>query len=293
MNLLQSLWRAMASLRDVRARISSIKSTMKITKAMQMVSVAKLKKSKVALENSKPYTESMLEMIGAILPDIDNSNVKILQEAKSNPKFLMVVFSASRGLCGGFNAAVIRQLKQDLKLIPKDKIKIICIGKKGYELLKNSFKDEIVYKLESFKNLYDEAINIKNLILELYKEDEFQVCKLYYNKFKNALSQELQVEQLIPISISRTYIKTNNSILYEPRKYDILDMVLEKGIMAKIYNAMLENTVGEHGARMTAMDNATNNANKMIGDLTLQLNRTRQAIITKELTEIIAGSEAL
>jgi F-type H+-transporting ATPase subunit gamma len=295
----------MANLKTLKTRIKSVKSTQKMTKAMKMVAASRLKKAKNAVEHSRPYAQKIQEMITDLSSNIVESGGQIdnfpLLTGSNNrsQKYLMIVISSDRGLCGGINSATVKFVKNHInKLISEGReVSIICIGRKAYEQLKNLCADKIIdHFFGIFKSpiTHQVAEKIANKIIELHQQNKFDICQVVFSKFKSAISQEQNSVQLIPapIAISKK-TKLHSPITYEPSQEAILNDLLPKNIAIQIYNFLLENNASEHGARMAAMESATNNAGKMIKNLTLVYNRTRQANITKELIDIISGANAV
>ena len=291
----------MASLDDLKKRIASVKSTQKITKAMKMVAAAKLKKAQDSAEKGRPYSQKMNNMILNLSKGIsDNSNApKLLSGTGNEQTYLCVVMTSDRGLCGGFNANIIKKAKSYfLKLTNEGKkLKIITVGSKGNDQLKRSYGDRIIENI-SFKNSknanYLDAEKVGKTIIERFENEEFDICTIFYNQFKNVITQIPQEQQIIPLKITEDEInKSEESYEFEPDEDEILGNLLPKNISTQIFKAMLENSASEQGSRMSAMDNATRNAGEMVDKLTIEYNRSRQAAITKELIEIISGAESL
>ena len=291
----------MASLDDLKKRILSVKSTQKITKAMKMVAAAKLKRAQENAEKGRPYSEKMNNIILNLSNGIsDKENAPKLLAGTGNDKVhLCVVLTSDRGLCGGFNSNIIKKAKAYFsKIINEGKnLKIITVGAKGYDQLKRQYNDKIVNKI-SFKeskniNFFD-AEKVSKIIIESFQKNEFDVCTIFYNKFKNVITQIPQAQQIIPLKSSETGNENEkDNYEFEPEEDEILGNLLPKNISTQIFKAMLENSASEQGSRMSAMDNATRNAGEMVDKLTIQYNRSRQAAITKELIEIISGAESL
>ena len=291
----------MASLDDLKKRILSVKSTQKITKAMKMVAAAKLKRAQENAEKGRPYSEKMNNIILNLSNGIsDKENAPKLLAGTGNDKVhLCVVLTSDRGLCGGFNSNIIKKAKAYFgKIISEGKnLKIITVGSKGYDQLKRQYNDKIVNKI-SFKeskniNFFD-AEKVSKIIIESFQKNEFDVCTIFYNKFKNVITQIPQAQQIIPLKSSETGKENEkDNYEFEPEEDEILGNLLPKNISTQIFKAMLENSASEQGSRMSAMDNATRNAGEMVDKLTIQYNRSRQAAITKELIEIISGAESL
>ena len=290
----------MASLDDLKKRITSVKSTQKITKAMKMVAAAKLKRAQESAERGRPYSEKMNNVILNLSNGIsDKENApKLLSGTGSDKKHLCVIMTSDRGLCGGFNANIIKKAKSFFaKLIQEDKeIKIITVGSKGNDQLKRAYGDKIIENI-SFKNSknanYFDAEKVGKTIIERFENNEFDVCTIFYNQFKNVITQIPQSQQVIPLNNNDDEKKSEDNYEFEPDEDEILNNLLPKNISTQIFKAMLENSASEQGARMSAMDNATRNAGEMVDRLTIEYNRSRQAAITKELIEIISGAESL
>ena len=291
----------MPSLDDLKKRIKSVKSTQKITKAMKMVAAAKLKKAQEEAEKGRPYSEKMSNIILNLTKTVnDPANApKLLVGNGIDKTYLCVVATADRGLCGGFNTNICKLARKEFKKIldEKKELKIITIGSKGHDQLKRSFGNYIIQNI-SFKNRkklsFKEAEEICKIIINLYNQKQFDKCIIFYNNFKNVITQIPQNKQLIPVDLETK--KNNNaefSYEFEPDEEEILDELLPKNISTQIYKAFLENAASEQGSRMTAMDNATRNAGDLVDKLTINYNRSRQASITKELIEIISGAESL
>jgi F-type H+-transporting ATPase subunit gamma len=291
----------MASLDDLRKRIVSVKSTQKITKAMKMVAAAKLRKAQESAERGRPYSEKMQNIILNLTESIsDPANApKLLVGTGKEQVHLCVVMTSDKGLCGGFNSNICRLAKNYfLKVLEEGKtLKIITIGSKGHDQLKREYGKFIIQKL-SFKDRkkisFDEADEVGKIILDLFEKNEFDKCVLFYNNFKNVITQIPQAQQIIPTEKKKDS-KTKNETFYEfePDEDEILEDLLPKNISTQVFKAFLENSASEQGSRMTAMDNATRNAGDLVKSLTIVYNRSRQAAITKELIEIISGAESL
>lgn len=293
----------MPNLKELKNRIASVTSTQKITKAMQLVAAAKLRRAQEHAEAARPYAERM----DAVLANLSQGMVgnpgapKLFQGTGSDQTHLLIVATAERGLCGGFNSSIAKLARQHAdQLIASGKtVKILCIGRKGYDALKRLYEPQIVetITLGHLKSVsFADVQPISKKVLDWFDANEFDVCSLFYSRFKNVVTQIPTQQQLIPATVPEG-VETadlNGAIYeYEPEEDEILAELLPRNMAVQIFRALLENAAGEQGARMSAMDNATRNAGEMIDDLTLQYNRTRQAIITKELIEIISGAEAL
>jgi F-type H+-transporting ATPase subunit gamma len=291
----------MATLDDLKKRIASVKSTQKITKAMKMVAAAKLRRAQENAEKGRPYSEKMNNIILNLSSGIsDKENApKLLSGTGEEKIHLCIVLTSDRGLCGGFNTNITKKAKAYFKKISEEgkTLKIITVGSKGYDQLKRVYKDSIVEKI-SFKDSktinYLDAEKVGNMIIENFEKKEFDVCTIFYNKFKNVITQIPQEQQIIPLKTSD--VERNSSddnYEFEPEEDEILSNLLPKNISTQIFKAMLENSASEQGSRMSAMDSATRNAGEMVDKLTIEYNRSRQAAITKELIEIISGAESL
>ena len=292
----------MPSLDDLRKRIASVKSTQKITKAMKMVAAAKLRKAQEMAEKGRPYSEKMNLVIQNLSKAInDPSNAPKLLVGTGNDKIhLCVVMTADRGLCGGFNTNIVKLAKNYFNKILKDSknLKIITVGTKGLDQLKRDYGKYIIRKI-SFKDKkklsFADAEMIGNEIVKLFKNNDFDKCAIFYNKFQNVMTQIPQTQQVIPAKNKDDNKNENDysSYEFEPDEDEILEDLLPKNISTQIYKGFLENSASEQGSRMTAMDNATRNAGELVEKLTINYNRSRQASITKELIEIISGAESL
>ena len=291
----------MASLDDLKKRIASVKSTQKITKAMKMVAAAKLRRAQESAEKGRPYSEKMNNIILNLSSGIsDKENAPKLLSGSGNDKVhLCVVMTSDRGLCGGFNSNIIKKAKSYFaKLVEEGKdLKIITVGSKGNDQLKRAYSDKIIANI-SFKESkhanYFDAEKVGKMVIEKFEAEEFDVCTIFYNQFKNVITQIPQAQQLIPLNVENSEEdKSEDSYEFEPDEDEILSNLLPKNISTQIFKAMLENSASEQGSRMSAMDNATRNAGEMVDKLTIEYNRSRQAAITKELIEIISGAESL
>jgi len=291
----------MPSLDDLRKRIKSVKSTQKITKAMKMVAAAKLRKAQENAEKGRPYSEKMNNIILNLSNSItEKENAPKLLAGTGNEKVhLCIVLTADRGLCGGFNTNIVKKAKSFFEKIKSEakSLKIITVGSKGYDQLKRIYGSQIIEKI-SFKDSkvtnYLDAEIVGKKIIELFEKNEFDICTIFYNQFKNVITQIPQEQQIIPLKsneIKKNSVKDNYE--FEPEEDEILSNLLPKNISTQIFKAMLENSASEQGSRMSAMDNATRNAGEMVDKLTIEYNRSRQAAITKELIEIISGAESL
>ena len=291
----------MASLDDLKKRIASVKSTQKITKAMKMVAAAKLRRAQESAEKGRPYSEKMNNIILNLsngISDKDNAP-KLLSGTGEDKIHLCVVLTSDRGLCGGFNTNIIKKAKFYFQKILNEgkNLKIITVGTKGYDQLKRVYKDHIIERL-SFKDSkitnYIDAEKVSKIILNNFEKKEFDICAIFYNQFKNVITQIPQEQQIIPLKETNPEsISSGHNYEFEPEEDEILSNLLPKNIATQIFKAMLENSASEQGSRMSAMDSATRNAGDMVDRLTIEYNRSRQAAITKELIEIISGAESL
>ena len=290
----------MPSLKDLKNRIGSVKSTQKITSAMKMVAAAKLRKAQEQALASRPYTSLMDSVVSKISSKAIGSSIDLLSGKEEIKTHLLVVFSADRGLCGGFNGSITRTVRSEIKKLNDDgiNVKLIMVGKKSADALNREFGDLFVEKIDgnSAKPNYTDSEVLAKKIINLFENNEFGVCRVIFNKFVSAITQEVTFKSLIPVEVKNDEIDENDSSSiyeFEPSEEEILNDLLPRNLATQLYSSQIESTASELAARMTAMDNATRNAGEMIDNLTLQYNRTRQAVITKELIEIISGAEAL
>ena len=289
----------MASLKDLRNRIASVKATQKITKAMQMVAAAKLRRAQSAAEAARPYAERMEQVLGNIASGITvgPETPRLLGGTGADRTHLLIVCTAERGLCGAFNSSIARLAREHIvRLQGQGKtVRIVCVGKKGYDILRRQYGSLIIdfVDLRSVRQLgFENADAIGQRIIERFEAGEFDVATLFYSRFRSVIAQVPTAQQIIPAQVEAT-AGVDASYDYEPAEGEILETLLPRNVTVQIFRALLENAASEQGARMSAMDNATRNAGDMINALTIQYNRTRQAQITKELIEIISGAEAL
>ena len=292
----------MASLKDLRNRIASVKATQKITKAMQMVAAAKLRKAQEAAESARPYAERM----GAVLANMATAAAgaqgtpRLIAGTGRDDVHLLVVCTAERGLCGGFNSSIARLARDHAReLLAEGKtVKLYLVGKKGYDLMRREFADNIVERID-FRGVrqmsFGEARQVGRKVLDMFEAGEFDVATLFYSRFRTVITQVPTVQRIIPADVPEgTEMISDGSVYeHEPSEEEILADLLPRNVSIQIFRALLENGASEQGARMSAMDSATRNAGEMIDNLTLSYNRQRQAQITKELIEIISGAEAL
>ena len=296
----------MANLKELKSRISSVKNTQKITSAMKMVAASRLKRAQEAAEAARPYAERMERMMASVLSNqgsLDGAD-KLLGGTGSDATHLVVVVTSDRGLCGGFNSSISRASRNQIRSLQADNknIKILCAGRKGRDQLKSEFGEAIVETFEGIGKSgvkFDEALGVSSKIIEMFEAGEFDVCTIVYNKFVSAITQEVTSSQIIPVLLpeidEEAPAETGPTASYEfePSEEEILAELLPANLDVQIFRALLESSASEHGARMSAMDNATRNAGDMIDDLSMIYNRSRQAKITSELIEIISGAEAL
>jgi F-type H+-transporting ATPase subunit gamma len=291
----------MPNLKDLKNRIESVKSTRKITKAMQMVAAAKLRRAQDAAEAGRPYAERMNAVMGGLAASVGNSDgaPRLLAGTGSDQTHLLVVLTAERGLCGGFNSTIVRLVRSriaDLQARGKT-VKILTVGKKGREQLRRDYADLMVghVDLSDVKRVgYANAAEIAADVLARFDAGEFDVASIYFNTFQSVISQIPTETQIIPAKFDAPEADDASTLYdYEPSEEAILEDLLPRGVATQIFSALLENGASEQGARMSAMDNATRNAGDMIDRLTIEYNRSRQAVITNELIEIISGAEAL
>jgi F-type H+-transporting ATPase subunit gamma len=291
----------MASLKDMRVRIAATKATQKITKAMQMVAASKLRRAQTAAEAARPFAERMDRVLGRIAGSVSDVSAapKLLAGTGSDRVHLLLVCTGERGLCGPFNSAIVRLARERANtLIAEGKeVKIFCVGRKGAEQLKRNFEKQIIetVELRSVRQIgFTNAEDVAKRIIGLYEEGAFDVCTLFFSRFKSVIAQLPTALQIIPAQIPEGGANgEGGSYEFEPEQDELLDELLPRNIAVQIFRALLENNASFYGAQMSAMDNATRNAGEMIRKQTLAYNRTRQAMITKELIEIISGAEAL
>ena len=292
----------MASLKDMRVRIASTKATQKITKAMQMVAASKLRRAQSAAEAARPYAEKMDSVISNIATAAAASPGApvLLAGTGRDQVHLLLVCTGERGLSGAFNSSIVRLARERaLSLINQGKeVKFFCVGRKGYEQLRRNFDKQIVehVELRSVRQLgFVNAEDVAKKIIARFDAGEFDVCTLFYSRFKSVISQVPTALQIIPLVVEEPAANAgpSNSYEYEPEEDEIMARLLPRNLAVQIFRALLENNASFYGAQMSAMDNATRNAGDMIRKQTLIYNRTRQAMITKELIEIISGAEAM
>ena len=293
----------MPSLKDLKIRINSVKSTQKITSAMKMVAAAKLRRAQEQAEAARPYSARMDRMIASLAGKSTGvGGPKLLAGTGSDATHLLVVMTADRGLCGGFNTSIVRAARNRIRALEGEgkTVKILCVGKKGKDQLRRDYSRLIEDSIEGVarKNVeFASADEIGGRLIQMFENGEFDVCTLIFNRFQSAMTQIVTEQQVIPASVPEAANDDDAGAAglyeYEPDEEGILAELLPRNVATQVFSALLENTASEHGARMSAMDSATRNAGEMIDRLTLDFNRARQAAITKELLEIIGGAEAL
>ncbi|NIY71037.1 F0F1 ATP synthase subunit gamma [Marivivens donghaensis] len=290
----------MPSLKDLKNRITSVKSTRKITKAMQMVAAAKLRRAQEAAEASRPYAERFNAVISSLAASAGASDTAplLLKGTGSDQTHMLVVMTAERGLCGGFNSSIVKLARQRIQALKAEgkTVKILTVGKKGREQLRRDYADLFVghVDLSEVKKIgYADAQSIAKDLLKRFEAGEFDVATILFSEFQSVISQIPTAQQVIPAKFDAPEDGVTTDYDYEPGEEEILDDLLPKSVATQIFSALLENGASEQGARMSAMDNATRNAGDMIDRLTIEFNRSRQAVITNELIEIISGAEAL
>ncbi len=282
----------MANLKEIRGRISSISSTMQITSAMKMVSAAKLKKAQDAIVMLRPYSEKLQEIIQNVSANADSDSVSAYAQKREVKKVLYITITSNRGLAGAFNSSVIKELNHKISNTNAE-VEILTIGKKVFDAVK---KNRTVYDNQSaiFDHMsFDAVAKITSTVMKNYREGSFDEVHLIYNKFINAATQEVKTEQLLPISMPENQGSVNSDYIFEPNRNEILESLIPKSIKTQVYKAILDSIASEHGARMTAMHKATDNAQALKNELVIFYNKARQAAITNEILEIVSGAEAL
>jgi F-type H+-transporting ATPase subunit gamma len=291
----------MPSLKDMRVRIAATKATQKITKAMQMVAASKLRRATAAAVAARPYAERMGKVLGNIAAAVGDLGTapRLLAGTGSDRVHLLLVCTAERGLCGPFNSAIVRLARERANALMAEgkEVKFFCVGRKGYEQLRRLYQKQIIEHIElrAVRTLaFENAEGIGDKIVRLYEQGAFDVCTLFFSRFRSVIAQIPTAQQIIPPVFADNAGNNNGAIYeYEPEEDEILAELLPRNISVQVFRALLENAASFYGAQMTAMDNATRNAGEMIRKQTLTYNRTRQAMITKELIEIISGAEAV
>lgn len=288
----------MPNLKDLKNRINSVTSTRKITQAMQMVAAAKLRRAEEAAEAARPYADRFNAVMAGLAGGAGEDGPKLLTGTGSDQTHLLVVMTSERGLCGGFNSNIVKKAKARAQELLADgkTVKILTVGKKGREQIKREYSDNLIdhVDLSEVKRLgYTHAQDVANAVLARFDAGEFDVASIFYSEFESVISQIPTELQIIPAKFEAAEDASSTVFDYEPGEDEILTELLPRGVATQIFTGLLENGASEQGARMSAMDNATRNAGEMIEKLTIQYNRTRQAVITNELIEIISGAEAL
>ncbi len=283
----------MANLKEIRGRITSISSTMQITSAMKMVSAAKLKKAQDAIVMLRPYSEKLQEIIQNVSASSDSENVSVFAQKREVKKVLIIAVTSNRGLAGAFNSSIVKELNHKISATPVE-VEVLTIGKKVFDAVK---KSRTVYDNQSaiFDHMSFEAVSkVSSKVMKAFKEGQFDEVYLIYNKFINAATQEVKTEQLLPIEMpENTGIVANSDYIFEPSRKEIIESLIPKSIKTQVYKAVLDSIASEHGARMTAMHKATDNAQALKNELVIFYNKARQAAITNEILEIVSGAEAL
>jgi len=285
----------MANLKEIRGRISSISSTMQITRAMKMVSAAKLKKAQDAIVMLRPYSEKLQEIIQNVNSSSDPDQVSIYAQKREVKRVLFIAVTSNRGLAGAFNSSIVKELNIQFQNNSQYEIEVLTIGKKAYDAVRRS-RNVYANGSSVFDNLnFDAVSNLTEAVMTSFKEGKFDEVYVIYNKFVNAATQEVTVEQLLPILMPETTEEpgVEADYIFEPNKNEILDNLIPKSIKTQVFKAVLDSVASEHGARMTAMHKATDNAQAMKNDLVIYYNKARQAAITNEILEIVSGAEAL
>ena len=284
----------MANLKEIRGRITSISSTMQITSAMKMVSAAKLKKAQDAIVMLRPYSEKLQEIIQNVSASSDSDNVSAFAQKREVKKVLYIAITSNRGLAGAFNSSIIKELNHRISNSAVEvEVEVLTIGKKVFDAVK---KNRTVYDNQSaiFDHVsFEKVSKVTSAVMKDFSQGKFDEVHLIYNKFLNAANQEVKTEQLLPISMPETDGNANSDYIFEPNRNEILDSLIPKSIKTQVYKAVLDSIASEHGARMTAMHKATDNAQALKNDLVIFYNKARQAAITNEILEIVSGAEAL
>ncbi|MDO5615441.1 MAG: ATP synthase F1 subunit gamma [Cruoricaptor ignavus] len=284
----------MANLKEIRGRISSISSTMQITSAMKMVSASKLKKAQDAIVMLRPYSEKLQEIIENVNSSSDPDQISEYALKREVKRVLLIPISSNKGLAGAFNSSIVKEINHQFDALKGKEVEVLTIGKKAFDAVKRT---RTVYDNQSpiLDRLSFEAVsNIAEIVMQEFKDGQFDEVYLVYNKFINAATQKVQTEQLLPISITETEeTGVETDYIFEPNRNVILDNLIPKSIKTQLYKAILDSIASEHGARMTAMHKATDNANALKNELVIYYNKARQAAITNEILEIVSGAEAL
>jgi F-type H+-transporting ATPase subunit gamma len=285
----------MATLREIRTRISSVKSTQQITNAMKMVASAKLRRAQEKILATRPYAYKLQTVVGNLVARVENIDHKMFTQ-RPVEKILLVVVTADRGLCGAFNANIVRRAVTEIQSSPDKDISLFVLGKKGYEFFSKRLFHIFNHKIGFFNHLkFDNAFEIASILVESYMAGEFDQIDILYNEFKSAVRQDVTLEKFLPFEPNEEIKESASQVdyLYEPDKVELLKAMIPKQLNIQLWKILLESNAAEQGARMTAMESATDNAEELISELTLHYNRARQAAITKEISEIVGGAEAL
>ena len=284
----------MANLKNIRSQIKSVTSIQKVTKAMKMVAAAKLRKSQENMEKARPYSGRIKNLIASLINDVDTSLLPLLNQSLNLNNSGFVIITADRGLAGSFNSNIIKQAEIAIKNCGKENAHLLCVGKKGYEYFSKRGYNVIKYYEDLWNNLnYNQSIILGNDIIDLYLNNQIDSINIIYNYFKNAGSQEVRSNQILPLKFESNNEQINQDIIYEPSKTIIIKSLVPKYFNTQIWQFLLESFASEQAARMLAMENATENAKEMIGELNLEFNKARQSAITTEMLEIVGGAEAL
>ena len=284
----------MANLKNIRSQIKSVTSIQKVTKAMKMVAAAKLRKSQENMEKARPYSERLKNLIADLIHDVDRSLMPMLTKRDTINKTGFIIITADRGLAGSFNTNIIKTAEKEIKKVGKNNAELFCLGKKGYEhFSKRDYKINKNYTDFWMQLNYNKAINVGNDIVNAYLNKEMDCVKVIYNYFKNVGSQQVILDNLLPLEFEKNKEKKSQDIIYEPSKIEIVKSLVPKYFNTQIWQYLLESFASEQAARMLAMENATENAKEMINDLNLEFNKARQTAITTEMLEIVGGAEAL
>ena len=284
----------MANLKNIRSQIKSVTSIQKVTKAMKMVAAAKLRKSQENMEKARPYSERLKNLIADLLHDVDRNLMPLLEKHSENNKIGFVIVTADRGLAGSFNTNILKRAEKEIGNVGKERAELFCIGKKGYEhFAKRDYSILNHYKDFWMTLNYNQAIDVGNDIVSAYINKKIDSVQVIYNYFKNVGSQELIYENLLPLDFEKKEKTKSSNIIYEPSKVEIVRSLIPKYFNTQIWQYLLESFASEQAARMIAMENATENAKDMIGELKLKFNKARQSAITTEMLEIVGGAEAL
>ncbi|NOX88845.1 MAG: ATP synthase F1 subunit gamma [Calditrichaeota bacterium] len=286
----------MANLREIRKRISSVQSTQQITKAMKMVAAAKLRKAQENILAFRPYAYELRRLIAHLSAMTEDVSQIPLMARRPVEKALLVVVTADRGLCGAFNSNIVRRASERLREYSDTEAELFLVGRKGVEFFHKRPVTVNGQKINFFNELnFNDAVELTDTILNIYREQQFDRVEFIYNEFKSAIQQNVIVEQFLPFVPDEEIMKSPRQVdfLYEPDKATILNNVIPKHLHVQVWRILLESNAAEQGARMTAMENATDNAEEMIHQLTIFYNRKRQASITTEISEIVSGAEAL